>query len=195
MKNYSVRWYSKSYIKIAKGIFSCFTSANFDNALNKGFFPDELNRADIKLPNLSKIFECCIYDQLDDYFDKILSKYQCEFRKRFSTQHCLLAIIEKLQKILWEWGEFSCYFNWSKVFECLPHVLTVAKLLAYSVKEGSLKFLLNYFKIRKQKVPPNNTCSFYEISFCSFMTSCSNLRGRQDPILCLFKYSKSKCSN
>ena len=27
------------------------------------------------LPNLSKIFERCIYVQLKDYFDKILSKY------------------------------------------------------------------------------------------------------------------------
>ena len=48
------------------------------------------------LPNLSKIFERCMYDQLKDYLDKILSKYQCGFRKGFSTQHCLLAMIEKL---------------------------------------------------------------------------------------------------
>ena len=49
-------------------------------------------------PNLSKIFERCMYDQLKDYFDMLLSKYQCRFRKGFSTQHCLLAIIEKLRK-------------------------------------------------------------------------------------------------
>ena len=48
------------------------------------------------LPNLSKIFERCMDDQLKDYFDKILSKYQGIFRKGFSTQHCLLAMIEKL---------------------------------------------------------------------------------------------------
>ena len=60
--------------------------------------PNELKQADIKpiykkesinekenyrpvsiLPNLSKIFECCIYDQRKDYFHKILSKYQCGF--------------------------------------------------------------------------------------------------------------------
>ena len=64
-----------------------------------GVFPDELKQEDIKpiykkesrnekencrpvsiLPNLSKIFEHCMYDQLKDYFDKLLSKYQCRFR-------------------------------------------------------------------------------------------------------------------
>ena len=101
-------------IKDNKDIFSYFISASFNNAVNKGVFPDELKHADIKpiykkesrnekenyrpvsiLPNLSKIFERCKYDQLKDYFDK-LSKYQCGYRKGFSTQHCLLAMIEKL---------------------------------------------------------------------------------------------------
>ena len=83
--------------------------------MNKGVFPGELKHVDIKpiykkksrnekenyrpvsiLPNFSKIFERCMYDQLRDYFDKTLSKYQCGFRKGFSTQHCLLAMIEKV---------------------------------------------------------------------------------------------------
>ena len=91
-------------------------SASFNNAVNKGVFPNELKQAHIKpiykkesrnekenytpisiLPNLSKIFERCVYDQLKDHFDKLLSKYQCGFRKGFSTQHCLLGMIEKLQ--------------------------------------------------------------------------------------------------
>ena len=87
--------------------------------MNKGVFPDKLKEADIKpiykkesrnekesyrpisiLPNLSKIFEHYMYDQLKDHFDKLLSKYQCGFRKGFSTQHCLLAMIEKQRKSL-----------------------------------------------------------------------------------------------
>ena len=106
-------------IKDNKDIFSYFISASFNKAVNKGVFPDELKQADIKpiykkesrnekenyrpvsiLPNLSKIFERCMYDQLKDDFDKLLSKYQCGFRKGFSTQHCLLAMIEKLRKSL-----------------------------------------------------------------------------------------------
>ena len=107
--------FQQKNIKDNKDLFSYFISASFNNAVNKGVFPNELKHADIKpiykkesrnekenyrpvsiLPNSSKIFERCMYDQLKDYFDKLLSKYQCGFRKGLSTQHCLLAMIEKL---------------------------------------------------------------------------------------------------
>ena len=126
--------------------------------MNKGVFPDKLKHADIKpiykkesrnekenyrpvsiLPNLSKIFERCMYDQLKDYFDKLLSKYRCEFRKGFITQHCLLAIIEKLQKSLDSGGLFT---DLSKAFDCLPHDLLIAKLHAYGIKKGVFEFVV-----------------------------------------------------
>ena len=88
-------------LKDNKHLFSCFISASFNNAVNKGVFPNELKQADIKpiykkesrnekenyrpisiLSNLSKIFERCMYDQLKDHFEKLLSKYHCGFRKR-----------------------------------------------------------------------------------------------------------------
>ena len=106
-------------LKDNKDLFSYFISASFNNAVNKGVFRDELKHTDIKpiykkesrnekenyrpvsiLPNLSKIFERCMYDQLKDYLDKLLSKYQSRFRKGFSTQHCLLTI-----------AYFSCSFD------------------------------------------------------------------------------------
>ena len=102
-------------IKDNKDFFSHFISASFNNAVNNG----QLKQVGVKpiyktesrnskenyrpvsiLPNLSKIFECCMYDQLKDHFDKVLSKYQCGFRKGFSAQHFLLAMIEKLRKSL-----------------------------------------------------------------------------------------------
>ena len=98
-------------------LFSYFISASFRNAVNKGVFPVKLKHTDIKpiykkesrnekencrpvlvLPNLSKIFERCMYDQLKDYFDKVLSNNQHRFRKGITTQHCLLAMTEKLRK-------------------------------------------------------------------------------------------------
>ena len=50
------------------------------------------------LSNISKVYERCIYDQIQTYFDKILSKYQCGFRKGYNSQHCLIALIEKWKK-------------------------------------------------------------------------------------------------
>ena len=83
-------------IKDNKDLFSYFISASFNNAVNKGVFPNELKQADIKpiykkesrnekenyrpvsiLPDLSKIFEHCMYDQRkEDHFGKLLSIYQ-----------------------------------------------------------------------------------------------------------------------
>ena len=34
------------------------------------------------------------------YFDKILPKIQCGFRKDFSTQHCLLLMLENGNRLL-----------------------------------------------------------------------------------------------
>ena len=44
---------------------------------------------------MSKIFERCIFRQLYSFMLEFLSKYQCGFRKGYSTQHCLLAMLEK----------------------------------------------------------------------------------------------------
>ena len=137
--------------------------------MNKGVFPNELKQVDIKpiykkesrnekendrpvsiLPNLSKIFERCMYDQLKDHFDKLLSKYQCGFRKGFSTQHCLLAMIEKLRKSLVSGGTSAALFtDLSKAFDCLSHGLLIAKLHAYGIKRGSLNLLFSYLKKKK----------------------------------------------
>ena len=47
----------------------------------------------ILLPNIPKIFEK-FFCQLFNFMDQVLSKYQCGFRKGYSTQYCLLAMLE-----------------------------------------------------------------------------------------------------
>ena len=47
------------------------------------------------LPVLPKIFEKLMSKQLSTFFKNILSKFQCGFRKGYSTQHCLSVILEK----------------------------------------------------------------------------------------------------
>ena len=50
------------------------------------------------LSNFSKIYERCIYDQLSTYFENFLSKFQFGFRKKYSAQQCLVALIDLWKK-------------------------------------------------------------------------------------------------
>ena len=60
------------------------------------------------LPVISKIFGQLMNNKPSTYFEKTYSKFQCGFRKSFSTQHCLLLMIknwkhavDKLSELLW----------------------------------------------------------------------------------------------
>ena len=59
------------------------------------------------LPIFSKIFEKLLHDQISSYFHNILSKNQSGFRKGYSSQHCLVAMIEKWKKSLDSKGSFG----------------------------------------------------------------------------------------
>ena len=60
---------------------------------------------------------------------------ECGFRKGFSTQYFLLAMMEKLRKSL-DSGRASAAFltDLSKAFDCLPHNLLITKLHVYVFK-------------------------------------------------------------
>lgn len=83
-----------------------------------GIFPDKLKLAEITrvskngnnqslgdyrpisiFPAVSKLFEKAIAVQIEAHFENLrLSKLLCGFRKRQSTQHPLLQLLEKMQK-------------------------------------------------------------------------------------------------
>ena len=112
------------------------------------------------LSNISKVYERCIYDQMEAYFETILSPNQCGFRKGFSAQHCLISLIEKWKKSIDNGGAFGALMtDLSKAFDCLSHELLIAKLEAYGFNEKSLKLIYNYLSNRKQRVKINDSYS------------------------------------
>ena len=50
------------------------------------------------LLTVSKIYERCLYDQINEYFQLLFSKLQCGFRIGQSAQHCLLVLIVLIEK-------------------------------------------------------------------------------------------------
>ena len=59
------------------------------------------------LPVISKIYKRLIYDQMYKYFNQIFPKFQCGFRKRFSTQNCFLYKIENWKESLDQGGHYD----------------------------------------------------------------------------------------
>ena len=94
---------------------------------------DETNYRPISiLPALSKAFERCLYDQIYEYIDTILSKVQCGFRKGFSTQYSLIAMIEKCRKNMDEGKSGAVLLtDLSKGFDCIVHDFLITKLEAF----------------------------------------------------------------
>ena len=118
------------------------------------------------LPNLSKIYERCLFKQMSKLFDKILSKYQCGFRKGFNSQHCLATILEKWRESIDRSGCFRALLtDLSKAFDLVLHDLLIEKLHAYGVDMKSLRFLYSYLNDRKKVKINDKYSSFEEILF------------------------------
>ena len=63
------------------------------------------------------------------YFNDLLSKYQCDFRQVYGAQNCLLAMIEKLRKSKDKKGiSIAELKDSSKDFNYISHSLPIAKL-------------------------------------------------------------------
>ena len=106
-------------IKLSEDMIGKFIAENFNSFIDESEFPSELKPADIVpihkrqdksdknnyrpviiLSNYSKVYKKLIYNQLYHYFENILFPSQRGFRKGYSTQHCLLVLLENLKKLL-----------------------------------------------------------------------------------------------
>ena len=152
-----------------------------DSSISIGTSPDELKIADIVpvfkkedqndktnyrpislLPLISKIFEKFLYQQIEDFSNKILSPKLCGFRKGHSTQHALLNLLKNWQKCLDKSGVVgTVLMDLSKAYDCLPHDLLLAKFSAYGFDESAITLIANYLSNRYQRVKIGSTFSSY----------------------------------
>ena len=113
-------------------MFARYFHKNINFCTENSIFPSDLKVADVTpafkkksktskdnyrpisiLPNISKIYERCLYNQMQTYFDNLLSKYQCGFRKGFNAQHCLVSMIEKWKESVDSGGAFGALITTS----------------------------------------------------------------------------------
>ena len=130
-------------IKENSDIFGDFIFGNFNNRVSSSISPNSLKntiitplhkkgaktskdnyRPVIILSVTSKIYERLLFKQISGYFDPILSKLQCGFRKEFSAQHSLLAMFENWKSAVNNKENFGALLtDLSKAFDCLETAL------------------------------------------------------------------------
>ena len=94
--------------------------------------------------------------------ENALSIFQCGFRKKYSTQHALIGMIEKARKILDKGGTFGALLtDLSKAFDCMTHDLLIAKLHALNFDMNALNLIFDYLTERKQRVKIKSSYSSY----------------------------------
>ena len=148
-----------------RDLIAYFILHNFNNALSCSEYLASLEYADITpifkkddktdktnyrpisiLPNLSKIYERFMQNQMYPYLNQIFSKYQCGFRKGYNAQHCLMATIEKWRKFL-DTGGYALKFIYSYLMgrkqrtKINSSYTSFAEIL-FSVPQGSILGLL-----------------------------------------------------
>ena len=95
--------------------------------------------------------------------DSFFSKRQCAFRKGYSTQQCLLFVLEKWKRPVDDGKAFGLLLtDLSKAFDCLSHELLLAKMHAYGFSFAALTLIHSYLTNRKEKTKVNSSYSSWE---------------------------------
>ena len=119
------------------------------------------------LPIVSKVFERIMDKQTNVYMEKFLSPYLCGYRKGYSCQYALLAMIENWKASL-DNGGFAggILMDLSKAFDTINHKLLIAKLHAYGFSTDALEIVYDYLSDRWQRTKINTSFSSWSKILC-----------------------------
>ena len=107
------------------------------------------------LPAASKIYEKALYEQIYDYFTehKLMLDSQYGFRKKHSTEHAALELIDRLMEEIDKKNiPIAIFLDLSKAFDTLNHTILLRKLKYYGFKDSAISLMQSYLVNRKQYV-------------------------------------------
>ena len=98
----------------------------------------------------SKIFEKLMYNILNNFLYKndVIYKYQFGFRKKHSTQHAIITLVDRITSSL-DSGDLviGVFLDLKKAFDTL-----IKKLFSYGIRGNTLKWFQSYLTDRSQFV-------------------------------------------
>ena len=92
--------------------------------------------------------------------NKLLSPYQCGFRKRYSTELATISLSDSILRLM-DQGMLtgSVFIDLKKAFDTVDHDLLIEKLPRYGVRNSELLWCRNYLHYRSQVVQYENSLS------------------------------------
>ena len=164
-------------IRGAKEVVCPYLTSCINAVINNCYFPDKLKEADVTaihrngnkchrqnyrpisvLPNMSKIIERIMSEQITQHFVGILSPLLSGFRQGYNTQHALFGVIEIWKKCLDMSGTIRTIFmDLSKAYDCISHDLLIAKIEAYGFHRNAQTLVYSFLKNRMQRVKIGST--------------------------------------
>ena len=112
---------------------------------------------------MTKIFAWFLFKQISDFMEPFFSKQQCGFCKGYSTQYCLLSMLEKWKSAVDKEKYFGALLaDLSKALDCISHELIPAKLHAYGFSLRALRLIHSYINDKKQRTRVNGDYSSWE---------------------------------
>ena len=116
------------------------------------------------LSNLSKLYERVMHTRLYDFLENtnLIYDLQFGFRKKHSTNHAILSIIEDIRQDL-DNKTFTCgvFIDLEKAFDTVNHKILLEKLKHYGVRGIANQWFESYLSNRKQRVKFNGEKSNY----------------------------------
>ena len=113
------------------------------------------------LPNLSKVYERLMYNQIYPYFRKTMfSKFQCAFRKGFNAQHCFSNGRKMVQNPRWKrwtylwhifWNTSKYWLRWICRWQYSLHILFKYKNLLDNL-QGAFENMFHWFSTMREEL-------------------------------------------
>ena len=106
--------------------------------------------------NVEKILEKLIYKRLYTFLNSnnIIYNFQFGFRQQYSTSHALINMTNNRRKAL-DSGNIGCevFVDLQKAFDTVDHLILLAKLNHYGIREISNDWLKSYLSIEISVYP------------------------------------------